>query len=523
MASKNVLDDDISSMDSSSNSKSEDWSSSKDSSSTQEVVTTRKRKKHHSSGYQKRPKRSSVESRTVSVTRIDTPIYSNNPIFTINEGNSELSTGKETSPVLSPTEMETSSDVFQEDNPSKPGFDLPRQSPVKVKQRKFRVSLSLPEEVDTKSAIDSSEKSPLADSSLLPSWDNFSSTNSPKNSLKSPSVEKDLSISSKTVKDDPKTENEKEDVPFIASPLPTSSSSLKQLGIGLPEKINDVYSSTNMNVGVTGSSVYESKPCNPVIISSIKIPLTDDDDDTSATEPEPSSDTIDGVLNIASQPQNEDAILETIDDSEYGGEEEPQVHHETENKTSTTVDSDLDKVPSPETILSDKTENETSQSPIATVTNSDSVEIPKSPMASAVNFDSGKALQCTEKVSEQAVNPKTDQEILSPTEACAEQVSANLKTETTQTTSESSQAPDKMEMMVAENDTVKTASPIPVITGTPQTGELQEDSPQQPGKQHTRDYSPPTVTTASTTQQEVQSDKTSTSISGMIYTYYNYK
>lgn len=135
-----------------------------------------------------------------------------------------------------------------------------QDSSVKVKHRQFRVSLSLPNEVETRSMDKLGKKSPPSNSDMLPSWEDLIS---PKNDLKSPSIETDLCSSPESVFKD-EAEAEKNNLaPFIASPLPISQTQKKS-------------PTCPLDVGVTGNLPNPPKSTNtstnPVLICSSKTP-----------------------------------------------------------------------------------------------------------------------------------------------------------------------------------------------------------------------------------------------------------
>lgn len=188
-------------------------------------LPNRKRKKHHSSSHQKRLKRSSVESHTVSVTRIDTPIYEDslaNFFSPLSSGDDAtfMSPSKDLSPVLSPTVVEPSATEKDE----KPQNFSDSKTPTKVKQRSFRVSLSLPDNVEKKPPNETDSSCMKTPTLSVQSWGEIVSSVSPKSI--SPSTEgKDLSLASAPQS---RVKEEQKHVPFLASPLPIISSK-KQL------------------------------------------------------------------------------------------------------------------------------------------------------------------------------------------------------------------------------------------------------------------------------------------------------
>ncbi len=218
---------------------------------TTESMSGRKRKKH-TNLFQKRAKRSSVESRTVSVTRIDTPIYadsSTSNLFLPLVEEPTTPSSKEPSPISSFSEPENK-DVFVE-------TDLTKESPTKLKQRRFCVSLNLPDDTDK-----TNENSSVID--RTPSWDLLTSLISPKKA----SVDKNKSITNESSKEQHNKDGAKEHdhvhAPFLASPLPNVS--LGQLGVTTKPTIS-------MDVGVSDAKIKSPTiVANSVVIASTKIP-----------------------------------------------------------------------------------------------------------------------------------------------------------------------------------------------------------------------------------------------------------
>ena len=106
--------------------------------STTEIVGKKRRKPHTSEGSRKRQKRASVESHTVSVTRLSVPICEESSTSTDQEQSYDSIT-------LSDTEA----------NPPQAVESLPPivEEPLNKRPRSLRVSLSLPEEVESESPI----------------------------------------------------------------------------------------------------------------------------------------------------------------------------------------------------------------------------------------------------------------------------------------------------------------------------------------------------------------------------------
>lgn len=194
---------------------------SDDSGIRSESASYRKRKKHHAAAaFQKRLKRSSVESQTVSITRIDTPIYENGSVNFFSPVSPDSAKISTLSPVFSPPEP------IAEENHASDSASLSRsvspaiKSPVKVKQRQFRVSLSLPDKVEKRPR----DKNPNSSGSTVPIWDDICSPE------RSPSVERDSCFASpKSPLSEAKKPKVEHAPPFVASPLPTTSK--KQLGL----------------------------------------------------------------------------------------------------------------------------------------------------------------------------------------------------------------------------------------------------------------------------------------------------
>lgn len=178
-----------------------------------DISPNRKRKKHHIQARQKKLKRSSVESRTVSVTRIDTPIYEDNFSSALDISSESDSFHKERSAVLSPSDSEPGiMDTNRIDGVSTP------HKPSKEKHRKFRVSLSLPDEVEVRPP---GIKSPLCDNLI-------SKIASPKSSKSSPSFESDSCFTSSSSVQGGGVGQQQHAAAFIASPLPHTTK--KQFG-----------------------------------------------------------------------------------------------------------------------------------------------------------------------------------------------------------------------------------------------------------------------------------------------------
>lgn len=233
------------------------------------TVSHRKRKRHHTGpNHQKRLKRSSVESRTVSVTRIDTPIYEN------------VSTGlflsptrdrPALSPVLSSPEPKTveshARNGLNKTSVSRSVSPATNGTPPKSKQRRFRVSLSLPDEIE-KSV--SAKSVVTTGTTFPPSWDNVGS---PMSSERSPSMDKDSSFASPKppLPPPPQVERppeaEKPHVAFLASPLPTTSK--KQLEVGHSKKVAHSPSPKH-----TGSTERTDDPKNTPVTKAAASPRT---------------------------------------------------------------------------------------------------------------------------------------------------------------------------------------------------------------------------------------------------------
>ncbi len=205
---------------------------------------SRKRKRHHSLANAKRMKRSSVESHTVSVTRINTPIYEEASVINFFSFSPEsddyppskvmLSSAASSSPEKhnSPIEEPSASKEFPSDVDTIPETPLIAETAPKLKKREFRVSLSLnPEAIEKGVSGKSRLKSPLL-FGAVPSWDDIIS---PKSSEKSPSIASSPgSVLQKTAE----TVKETEHMPFLASPLPSTSKNISQA-----KKVADVETS----------------------------------------------------------------------------------------------------------------------------------------------------------------------------------------------------------------------------------------------------------------------------------------
>lgn len=141
--------------------------------------SSKKRKRGHAGGPVKKQKRSSVQSCTVSVTRLSMPICDESPTSTEHEQSHD-------SAALSDTE--SNPPPFGE---IVPPFDAPATTVEEERPRSLRVSLSLPEEIESGSPLDkvviASQKLPLSPKLkspviTLPAWEEISTT-APKTSL----------------------------------------------------------------------------------------------------------------------------------------------------------------------------------------------------------------------------------------------------------------------------------------------------------------------------------------------------
>lgn len=199
-----------------------------------------KRKRHHVGGQFKKQKRSSVESRTVSVTRVSIPICDTSSA-------EEMDTSRDSS--VCGDAMPVANHVMPV---IKEGDDVAVSH--QKRPRSLRVSLSIPDEVEPGTPFDKVVKarqkmsSPHAgiEAKELPSWENFASANvlkasSPKrdrpktlstettSSIFSPrhtitsSVAKSTTITSSSLKTSPNSSQSSTSA-FLASPLPISSS-----------------------------------------------------------------------------------------------------------------------------------------------------------------------------------------------------------------------------------------------------------------------------------------------------------
>ena len=227
-----------------------------------------KRKRHHhstlptSGGHVKKQKRSSVESRTVSVTRVSMPVYDNS----------------------SAEEMDTSRDSSVCDSSVSSSHGLgsikEEESVVHEKRpRTLRVSLSIPDEVEPGTPFDKVVKahhqrvnSPhlaSTETKELPSWENFANSNvlhrssSPKQRPQTLATEKSVILSSKSstpaAKSVPEASSKSAPSAFLASPLPIISSPKLSHPPGsetpsVPEaKINVKATSTSSSSGISTS------------------------------------------------------------------------------------------------------------------------------------------------------------------------------------------------------------------------------------------------------------------------------
>lgn len=175
-------------------------------SSLSDASVGRKRKRHHAGTPQKKLKTSSVESRTVSVTRISTPIYEDgsvNLLSSLGPENDSSTAQKD----LSPEPKEGSESAM--DSPS---VSPAKDKRVRGRQRKFRVSLTLPDDSGKRGLGTPDIKSPLLNSS--------SSCERPSglaHNKRSPSFESDLCFTS------PVSAQNSNTMPFLASSLPAVS------------------------------------------------------------------------------------------------------------------------------------------------------------------------------------------------------------------------------------------------------------------------------------------------------------
>ena len=226
-----------------------------------------KRKRHHyhgslpgsggGGGHVKKQKRSSVESRTVSVTRVSVPVYDSS----------------------SAEEMDTSRDSSVCETSTSSGHGL---SSIKEEEsiahesrpRSLRVSLSIPDEVEPGTPFDKIKKVhhqrvTSVETKELPSWENFENSNllhrmsSPKQRPQSLATEKSdvpLPKNNTPVKAAPEVvaTTSSKNVPsaFLASPLPISSSPkishppATAIATPEPDMKTSVDSSNSFNVGV---------------------------------------------------------------------------------------------------------------------------------------------------------------------------------------------------------------------------------------------------------------------------------
>ena len=189
-----------------------------------DISSSRKRKRHQHAGTpQKKLKTASVESRTVSVTRIDTPIYEDGSVNLLSSlgPESDSSTAhKDLSPVFSNTDSEPVvinrkclEEKSRDISGGSPSVSPTKDKRARVRQRKFRVSLTLPDDMGKRAPSTPDIKSPLLNSSS--SWEKASGS---ANNKRSPSFESDPCFTSSVLAQ-----------PFLASPLPAVSK--KQLEI----------------------------------------------------------------------------------------------------------------------------------------------------------------------------------------------------------------------------------------------------------------------------------------------------
>ena len=220
-----------------------------------------KRRKHHSTQIKKQ-KRSSVESRTMSVTRLPMSVCENS----------------------SAEEMDTSRDSSMSDAPPVANHSLSsikeEGGPHNMKRpRTLRVSLSIPDDVEPGTPFDKVVKahqktcSPQlnVETKELPSWENFANSNmikasSPKQRPRT--LPNDLLNSkprSTSVSSSAKEEAGSSSHPpsaFLASPLPISSSAKVHPPVNLSVPVTNV----KTNGSVTSPTV-GGKVCTPVISS----------------------------------------------------------------------------------------------------------------------------------------------------------------------------------------------------------------------------------------------------------------
>lgn len=228
-----------------------------------------KRKKHHSSPHNqvKKHKRSSVESRTVSVTRVSMPICEN--------GSTE--------------EMDTSRDSSVNDTPQVANHDLPsiqeESGPDTKRPRTLRVSLSIPDDVEPGTPFDKIVKAhqkirspPISiETKELPSWENFANSNmlntsSPKerprtlltekeNDIldpKSKSVSMSESSSIKEASFSQAATSSQSPSAFLASPLPISSSPKLHSPVKLSVSVTTVKNTISSSSGALGTTTISS-------------------------------------------------------------------------------------------------------------------------------------------------------------------------------------------------------------------------------------------------------------------------
>ena len=245
-----------------------------------------KRKKYHhrarsqgNGGHVKKQKRSSVESRTVSVTRVTLPVYDNS----------------------SAEEMDTSRDSSVCESSVSSGLDSIKEEERLVLEKRPKtlpVSLSIPDEVEPGTPFDKVVKahhqrlnSPRVSSmetKELPSWENFADSNlalrrassSRQTARSAATAEKSDILFPKddpvqVVKSAPEASSSVESPPsaFLASPLPISSSP-KQFRHPSPTEMSSapnadlktatsnggsssLYFPTSMDVGVRGPSLQQ--------------------------------------------------------------------------------------------------------------------------------------------------------------------------------------------------------------------------------------------------------------------------
>lgn len=240
-------------------------------------VGVKRKRLHHGtspgSGGGKKQKRSSVESRTVSVTRVSVPVYDSSS---------------------SAEEMETSRDSsvcessFSSSGPQGLGSIREESAVHEKRPRSLRVSLSIPDEVEPGTPFDKVMKvhhhqrasSPQHHRDLssnetkeLPSWENFENSNllhrasSPKQRPKTLTTEKSDVIFTKsntttTVKPAPEpavsAPSKNTHSAFLASPLPISSSPKLPAAVTTPSSAPAPDVKASVRSSSSGSSSFSS-------------------------------------------------------------------------------------------------------------------------------------------------------------------------------------------------------------------------------------------------------------------------